>query len=172
MAEDYGLAAIFTTADGADGFETRLGDAAILLKIPDVLIAGGFDAEILEEVEFEGIQFGNVVVANVDEDDFRFCRDAGERLVKGPFSVDDFDAVFILDVGEVIGIGGIAQAIEPGIENLRAVKTILNGSVGGEEGAEENVAANFRTIGFGCDQAVKNKRSRCLLIFWTASWVT
>ena len=121
VGEDDRLVAVHAGADGADGFEAGLGDAEVLLVIPDVFVLGGIDVVIFEEDEFEDAHFFGVVGADVDEDDFRFGGDAGEGIVEGFFAVDDFDAEVVFDAGEIVGVVGVAIAVDAGVEDGAAV---------------------------------------------------
>ena len=156
VAQDDGFVAVATAADGADGFEAGLGDAAILFVIPDVLVGGAVDAVVLKEDKLEHAHFFRVVGTDVDEDDFRFGGDAGEGVVEGFFAVDDFDAEVVFDAGEVVGVLGIAVAVDAGVEDGAAVEATFHGAVGGEEGSEEDVAADGGVVGFGGDEAMED----------------
>ncbi len=134
----------------------KLGDAAILLIIPDVLVAGAFDAEIFKQDEFHHAHFFGVEMTDVDEDHFGFAGDAGERIGEDFGAVDDFDAVFMLDAGEIAGIGRAADAIDAAVKDHAAVEPALGGAFGGEERSEKDVTFNLRAVGFAGDQAMKD----------------
>ena len=48
-------------AQGVQGRDGRLGQAHVLLEIPDVLVLAAFDAEVLPQIEFEDADLLHVV---------------------------------------------------------------------------------------------------------------
>ncbi len=140
---------------GGDG---RLGQAGVLLVIPDVLVFAAVDAEFFPKLEFEFRQPAGVVAAHVEQDDFGDGNSAGFLVDEFAAAVNDADIERLLDFAESAGQRGAEEIIEAAVEHFAAgPEALLAVGVAGPEGADEDVALGFFEIGFAGEQTVQHR---------------
>ena len=98
--------------------DRRLGEAHVLLVVPDVLVLAAVDAELFPELEFELADLLRVVAADVDQQNFRHADDAGFLVDELPPAVDDADVERLLDLAEPRRQRRAVERIEAAVEHF------------------------------------------------------
>ena len=147
---------------GGDG---RLGEANILLVIPDIFVARRLDAEGLPQVVLEDADFFHVAVADINEQHLRSAGDSGILLMVLAASVNDADVKFLFDLAKPRGQRGSVKAIEAGIEDLAAgPQAIFATSIGGPERADKDIARSSFEVFAAGEQSVQDRPDSAYLL--------
>ncbi len=131
-------------AQGMEGGDRGLGEADVLIEIPDVIVLGRIEAEALPAFELEFAELFGVVAGHVDQEDFGRADDAGLLLDELSAAVDDPDAVGLLDLAEAGRQRGAVEGIEAGVEDFAVTAEAgFTPGVGRPEGADQDVARDL-----------------------------
>lgn len=141
----------------ANGGQPRLGQAHVHLIVPALFVARGVDAESLVEMALQGVQRLCRGAPDVDQDHLRALLAARDRIAKQPPTVDDLDAVALLNLAEALCIGPGASAVQRGVEHLAlGAEPGVGITLGGEQRAEQDGAVDGGDIVGGGEQALQH----------------